>query len=131
MLFRFTVHPGSAAVDAMIRKCVKYAALCNEYLFQPVAVRTAGVLIPATRDTLMVLGHQISDMTVEPRKKIGLFGRILLATFRGNVHSILTSANLIYNHSEVYYLFVSKTFIQLKVSYNFVQSCLCLQVSSF
>ena len=75
------------------RKRLKYAALEQRYLFEPIAVETTGVFGKTTSLLINDLGRRLQDITGDPRESLWLKQRIQLAVLRGNATSILAASN--------------------------------------
>ena len=91
-LIASAVAPGSAAKGAEERKKSKYASLTDRYIFQPIAIETAGVFGPSTLTFLKSLGSRIATERGNPREAEYLIQRLSLAVIRGNAQAVLTSS---------------------------------------
>ena len=74
------------------RKKSKYASLTDRYIFQPIAIETAGVFGPSTLTFLKSLGSRIATERGNPREAEYLIQRLSLAVIRGNAQAVLTSS---------------------------------------
>ena len=75
---------GAAAEEAAVQKESKYADLCTDYLFCPVAIETLGPICSAGRLFLSELGRRASLLTCDPRETAFLFQRVSVAVQRFN-----------------------------------------------
>ena len=79
----------SPAAGAEVRKCTRYQGLVGQYIFQPVAVETAGVQGPSTLQFLQQLEKRISSQTGNKRETAWLFQMISKAVVRENAAAII------------------------------------------
>ena len=91
-LIKSAIEPGSASKSAELRKCAKYEAIADRYIFVPVAVETTGVLGPSTTRFLAEVGTRISSVTGDKRESEWLFQRLSMAIIRGNAAAVLSTA---------------------------------------
>ena len=75
---------GAAAEEAAVQKESKYADLCTDYLFCPVAIETLGPICSAGRLFLSELGRRASLLTCDPRETAFLYQRVSVAVQRFN-----------------------------------------------
>ena len=75
---------GSAAEAAAIKKADKYSDLSANYLFQPIALETQGVINSSAVDLVCELGRRICLVSGEPREARFLFQRLSLNVQRYN-----------------------------------------------
>lgn len=87
------LNSGTAAAQAEDKKIRKYHALCENYIFEPLAFETSGAIGPRTLKTLTKLGLRLSQAKDEPREKAWLMQRFSIAIVRGNAQSILRAAS--------------------------------------
>ena len=85
------VTAGAAATRAERRKRERYSGLTDRYLFEPVAVETAGTCGTSTLMFLKSLGTRISSQTGDKRETRWMFERNSLAVTRGNADSVLAN----------------------------------------
>ena len=89
------LEPGGAAAEAERLKCTKYADLAERYIFQPIAVETAGTFGPSTLKAVEELGRKLAGATGEPRETLWLKQRLNIAVIRGNAASIRLAARVV------------------------------------
>ena len=91
-----TRRSAAVAERTECEKRAKYSSLGARYLFQPVAVETAGAMGPETLNFVkdLKLGRQISPTTGEPRSTEYLIQRLSVAIQRGNAISFAGTMEL-------------------------------------
>lgn len=82
---------GSAADSAEVRKRAKYPSLIERYLFEPVAIETAGVYGVTSARIIGDIGRRIVEAKGDVREGVWFEQRLGLAVQRGNAFSILSS----------------------------------------
>ena len=90
-----TAHtPGAAANKA--EKCKRdfYSDISMQYIFEPLAVETTGVLGKSTSSFIAQLGRRVSGVTGDKRETSWLHQRISIAVLRGNAASIQATGTL-------------------------------------
>ena len=86
------IEPGAAAQAAEIRKRVKYQALSDRFLFEPLAFETTGTCSASTRKLVKEIGQRIITETGDLRETDWLWQRLSLAIMRGNTTSVIATA---------------------------------------
>ena len=90
-----TAHtPGSAAEKAEKSKRQHYTSLEPDYIFQPIAVETTGVLGNSSSKFISELGRRLTGVTGDKREVSWLRQRISIAIARGNAASIQATGTL-------------------------------------
>ena len=78
------VCAGRVAERAAAKKIAKYAEMCRNYIFVPLACEVSGVWCTDGLEFLNDLGSRISDVTGDRRDKDFLFQRLSIALQKGN-----------------------------------------------
>ena len=84
-----SARPGSAALEAAVRKIRKYDFLAHRFTFIPVAMETSGVWDQDGLRFVREVGVRVAVATGEKRAPSFLLQRLSLAVQRGNVTSVL------------------------------------------
>ena len=90
-LNKSAVEPGKVASDAEVSKRLKYPALVDRYIFEPISVETMGVFGKSTEKILGDIGKRLRERSGDPRETWWLKQRINIATQRGNAATIISS----------------------------------------
>ncbi|XP_061717746.1 uncharacterized protein LOC133525501 [Cydia pomonella] len=81
--------PGTAAEDAQLNKCRKYAFLKNNYIFAALAVETFGPWSSDTKQVVKEISHKLVWVSGDLRAGEYFAQRLSLAIQRGNAASVL------------------------------------------
>ena len=80
-----------AAESAENKKNIKYAALEENYIFQPLAFETMGCFGPLTKKTMNLIGELIKNKSGDKLSAKYLKKRISIALQKGNTKTVLFS----------------------------------------
>ena len=95
---------GRAAQQAESTKLSLYEELSQNYNVIPIATETLGSWGPLGLKFVREIGGRIAESTGEKRSRYYLFQAISMAIQRGNVSSILGTAQNVKKLEEIYYL---------------------------
>ena len=85
-----SVNSGTPAADTSeSRKRAKYKELCEDYIFEPVAVETLGGIGRSSFKFLQQVGHRLQESTGDQRASVLLLQRLSVAVQKGNAGCIL------------------------------------------
>ena len=91
-LNRSAIEAGTMAREAEDGKRRKYPALVDQYIFEPIAIETSGVMGPSTIKIINEIGRRLSERTGDKRMTLWLKQRLLIAVQRGNAVAMSTAA---------------------------------------
>ena len=75
---------GSAAETASVRKESKYSSLPPDYMFQPVAIETLGLINASTLNFLSEMARRLTSLSGDSRQTSFLFQRLSMLILRFN-----------------------------------------------
>ena len=82
---------GNVAKAAEERKRIKYASLCQQYIFVPVGSETLGAWGPEAKSFFRKVGDRLVEESNDKRARVFLMQRLSMAIQRGNSASIMGS----------------------------------------
>ena len=86
-------EPGSASRSAEVRKNHRNEGLCDQYIFQAMAIKTSCVFGRDTNAFISRLGHLTTSISGERREAEFVRQRLSLATVRGNAQSVVQAGH--------------------------------------